>query len=767
MTEQTSNGKPTISPERFLHEIGEVVGNLMLSRSQLWQQMLDKRRKVDDECDYPPTGTPVGVDLFKQLYEREPIAARVVEVLPRESWQSTPQIIDGSDSKDKTDFEEAVDELGRQLTPGGGKSWHNEDHGSPVWESLLRLDILSGIGQFGVMLLGIDDGLNLQDPVEGSVTVVPVANSDGSSSVVHMADALLSDQVYNDDSNLRKMEAKTYRKVWSHNERSRFKGANGTMQEGPAVPVYKDVEIAALNAGELATVEQWRQQTFVFNACKKAVERARSEFNCLSVTTNAEAVFASLMANSVDGDERRAVERWLSLADVARKRYDALPTENKTAAHFIDMLGGTDRQYFEAGAQGMGMSVAKGAYSVGTDTQYMGVQFGPSQAMVEKPIKKGHKLLFIRVYDESLVQVVRYEWNVNNPRFGMPVMYRITLNDPRSIHSGVGLPLATVFVHWSRVIHVMSDGGATTSETFGMPRMLQCLNRCLDLRKIPAAAGEGYWQSCFAAISLETHPQAGGDVKVDYAGLEQMMTDFRNRLRRDLILEGMAAKTLPPQVIDPSPFITAAIEAICIKIPCPKRVFMGSERGELASSQDDAQWNDVIRGRQQLHVTPRIIVPFFNRLILYGILPEPEDGYRVEWPDLDSLNDKDKGALALVIAQAISAYVGGNCQTIIPIKDFLLKAFSDFFPEEEVDAMIREAEKQQEEDLQEKQDLADEHGMIPEAPEGFQHPEPPAPPPLPIKVKDGERLVHPATVKGPPAPKPSGAPPAGKPPGAA
>ena len=41
-----------------------------------------------------------------------------------------------------------------------------------------------------------------------------------------------------------------------------------------------------------------------------------------------------------------------------------------------------------------------------------------------------------------------------------------------------------------------------------------------------------------------------------------------------------------------TPFIEVHLQAICIKIPCPKRVFMGSERGELASAQDDSQWND-------------------------------------------------------------------------------------------------------------------------------------------------------------------------------
>ena len=295
--------------------------------------------------------------------------------------------------------------------------------------------------------------------------------------------------------------------------------------------------------------------------------------------------------------------------------------------------------------------------------------------------------------------------------------------------------------------HTPSDGGASTSEVFGTPRMQQPLNRCLDLRKLYAAGAEGYWQSCFTSWSLETHPQAGGDVKVDYAGLTSMMTDVRNKLRRDVILEGMSAKTLPPSIVDPSPFITSQIEAICIKVPCPKRVFMGSERGEMASSQDDAQWNDVIRGRQMFWVTPRIIVPFINRLILVGALPEPEDGYRVDWPDLDSLNDSQKATVGLTITQALTAGISGGIENVMPIKDWLVKVFSGFFDEEEVDAMILEAEKLAEEKLAEQQALADEQGFAPAPPDGFQAP-PEAPPEQgPVKMKPGEALVQPKTGK--------------------
>ncbi len=724
--ERTNGTRQQIPYAEFLHHFGELVGNAMLTRGQLWAGMLDNKRKIDEECNYPPTGSPVGVDLFKELYDREAVPARIVEVLPAETWQSTPTIVD-RDAEDKgldepSDFEQGLIDLCKGLTPGGGPSWHEEEQGSQLWEYLRRFDILSGIGQFGVLLLGFDDGANLQDPVEGSTVVV---NTE--STTVHWGDSPITtnEAAYLDTL----ATGPLTRRVWTHNAKTKIKGVTGELDDGPPEPQYKELQTPALNSEEVAALAKWKHDRVVYN---------------------------------------RLVEAKNTFDDLARTSPEAV--HNKT---FIDLLSGTDRQYFESGTTGMGMAQFKGTTGVpggglphsskggsaaqGTDQQYMGVQFGPSQGHAEEPSKKERKLLFVRAFDESLVQVVRYEWNVNNPRFGQPVMYRITLNDPRKVYSGVGLPLATVFVHWSRVIHTPSDGGASTSEVFGTPRMQQSLNRCLDLRKLYAAGAEGYWQSCFASWSLETHPQAGGDVKVDYTGLTAMMTDLRNRLRRDILLEGMSAKTLPPSIVDPSPFITSQIEAICIKIPCPKRVFMGSERGELASSQDDAQWNDVIRGRQYLWVTPRIIVPLINRLILVGVLPEPKDGYRVDWPDLDSLNDSQKATVGLTITQALAAGIQGGIENVMPMKDYLVKVFSGFFDEDEVDAFILEAEKAAEEKLEEQQALADEQGFEPAPPPGFQAPPEPPPPGGPVKMKPGEALVNPGsgkTVAKQPLPKP-------------
>lgn len=182
---------------------------------------------------------------------------------------------------------------------------------------------------------------------------------------------------------------------------------------------------------------------------------------------------------------------------------------------------------------------------------------------------------------------------------------------------------------------------------------------------------------------------------------------------------------------------------------------MGSERGELASSQDDASWNDRLRAYQRDYITPHIIVKFIDRMIAIGVLPEPS-GYSIEWPDLDSLTDKDKATIALTQTQAMGAYVGQGVENLIDPMNYFTKILG--MTEEVAQAILDDAVKHQEEQMEQDQALADEHGFQPTPPPGYKNPEPeqPAAEPTPLTVKPGEQLIHPQTgqtiAKGPPIP---------------
>lgn len=251
-------------------------------------------------------------------------------------------------------------------------------------------------------------------------------------------------------------------------------------------------------------------------------------------------------------------------------------------------------------------------------------------------------------------------------------------------------------------------------------------------------------------ISLETHPQLGGDVNVNETEIRDMMERYGEGLQRFIVGKGLSAKPLAPQVSDPTAQIAVQLQAICILIGCPLRIFMGSERGELASSQDDSAWNDRLRSREKDYITPRIICPFVDRLIAMGCLPEPgEAGYSVEWPDIESLSDLDRANIFNLLVTGMGAYIQGGVEAIIPPLEMLTKLLE--MDEEEAQAIMDAAKKHLEETNPETPDENIVPGHLPSPPV------PELPPDAPIKMKGGEALVDPkdgAKIAAIPAPPP-------------
>jgi hypothetical protein len=262
----------------------------------------------------------------------------------------------------------------------------------------------------------------------------------------------------------------------------------------------------------------------------------------------------------------------------------------------------------------------------------------------------------------------------------------------------------------------------------------------LNLEKLYGGSAEMYWRGAFPGLSIETIPELGANVVLtpeQKQGMKDMMEDYMNGLQRYLSLMGMQAKSLAPQVVDPTPQITVQLDAICIKIACPKRIFVGSERGELASSQDDKQWNDRLAGYQSSYVTPRAIVPFVNRLICVGVLPEPKK-FCVKWPDLNSLSDTEKADIALKRAQTIHYYMNSGGEAICSPIDFWTRVMG--VPDAEAKSILKNVIGHLG-----KSHPDSEHPPLPGHP--VEPPAPELPPGTPVKMGQGETLVDPDTKK--------------------
>ena len=300
-----------------------------------------------------------------------------------------------------------------------------------------------------------------------------------------------------------------------------------------------------------------------------------------------------------------------------------------------------------------------------------------SEATGKPSVTKGgtatRGILFIRALDESLVRIASYEADIRNPRYGLPAYYNITLADTRDVNGNTTATppgFTDVKVHWSRVTHIADN--RKTSEVLGTPRMKPVWNRLYDLTKILGGTGEMYWRGGFPGVSLETQPGMEG-AEVDEDATRQMMFDYMNGLQRYIALTGMSAKSLAPQIADPTSSFETEIKAICVTIGVPFRVFMGIEEGVVSGDQATKAWETRLKNRQARYVTPMIINPVLQRLVDAGVLPAPAEpmGWTVEWPEMGAMDEAAEAAVSVQKTEALSKYVAGGVDMLIPPMEYL------------------------------------------------------------------------------------------------
>jgi hypothetical protein len=437
-----------------------LLSNVMSSRQAWLRRLLDPRRDLDKECGYPLSPT---IEDYVQLFARGDIAARVVSILPEETWSYLPQIYE-IESEEETPFE---------------KSWSALDQEKHVLSYLVRADILSGVGRFGVMLLGLDDGSPLSSPLEG-------------------------------------------------------------------------------------------------------------------------------FGEALD-----------------------LPTR---------------------------------------------------------------RLLYLRPLDESLVKVKLLESDPQNPRYGLPLLYEVTLVDTSS-SAGGGTEATKVYeVYWHRVVHFADN--RVNSEIYGTPRMQRVLNRLLDLRKIAGGSSEMFWRGGFPGYSLEVPVVDGSQVELDLEATRNQMSNYMEGLQRYIATVGMQVKTLGVEIADPRPHIEIQLRLIASSLGIPWRIFVGSEAAQLASEQDIHSWNRRLMRRQRDYVTPFVIRPFVQRLLDVGVLAplQPGNTIQVDWPDLSSPTEEQQSVVLERRTTALARYIESGLSTLMP--PFLYLTLVAGFSDEEARAILDGAEGQ-------------------------------------------------------------------------
>ena len=353
--------------------------------------------------------------------------------------------------------------------------------------------------------------------------------------------------------------------------------------------------------------------------------------------------------------------------------------------------------------------------------RYAVLFLGLSDGSPGQEISGKNDLLYLQVYSEDAAGIGTWVTGKGEERFGLPMDYNIQASTTETDSE-------TFKVHHSRVVHVADD--TVENDVYGTPRLEAIYNRLQDLETTMAGSTEAQWQAGFFGMAFQA--PAGVPIQSESA-MEDEIEEYYHGLRRYLRLKGVEAKPLTGSVSSPKDLVDMELKLISGATGIPLRILTGSERGELSSVKDDANWRDRVDERRLTFAEPFILREMINRMIEAGVLPEPKDGYSIEWPDLVDADVKESTEIARITTESLAKYIQDEVSQLIPPMAYLTKIIG--ISEEEAIEMLEEAERMiEEEDLEaseleeEAERLIRERGMV----------DPAAPPPVPPPISGDE-----------------------------
>ena len=281
-----------------------------------------------------------------------------------------------------------------------------------------------------------------------------------------------------------------------------------------------------------------------------------------------------------------------------------------------------------------------------------------------QPVATGkRKLVYLRPFSEEAAKIASYETDPVKPRFGKPLIYQLTFAESNQTSS------VTINVHYTRVLHMVDD--ILESEIEGSPRLEAVFNRLIDLEKLVGGSAEMFWKGAYQGFAgtLDNDYELTPEAKQDF---KDQITEYEMNLRRFLINKGLNINPLSGSIESPKEHVDVQIQMISAVTGIPKRVLVGSERGELSSSQDSDEWKSWTQSRREEYAEPMIVRPLIDRFIELQILPKPVIRYSVKWANLFSQSDKDKAEIGKTKAAALKEYASAlGAEDIIPREAFL------------------------------------------------------------------------------------------------
>lgn len=282
---------------------------------------------------------------------------------------------------------------------------------------------------------------------------------------------------------------------------------------------------------------------------------------------------------------------------------------------------------------------------------------------LQEPPSLKSKVSYFSPISEENCYIKEFDNSMWSKRFGLPNMYTIQTNSP----SG---DVLSQDVHWSRVVHIAEN--TLDSEVYGIPVLQPIYNRLIGLEKLAGGSPEMFWHGArpgYVAKAAENSILNNSQL----SDLKEQLSDFSNYLSRWMFAEGIDIQSLSPQVVSPLEHVEVQLKLISSATQIPLRILVGSEKGELASGQDERAWLAYIDSRRSQIGEKRIIKPLIDRLIEVGTLPNPSEGYYIEWKPINITSEKERAEIGRILTDALQKYSSTPGASVILPPDVWLK----------------------------------------------------------------------------------------------
>lgn len=252
------------------------------------------------------------------------------------------------------------------------------------------------------------------------------------------------------------------------------------------------------------------------------------------------------------------------------------------------------------------------------------------------------KIVEFMPFWEGQMQVGELENNPMSMRHGLPKTY--TYNQRGVFKPNQRDGTDSFVVHHSRIL--IRNEGAIGRTVYGESALESVYNAVSDWEKKRGAGGEGAWRICAARPILkalkETAGQQPSDEEMD--ALIEAIGDMHTSFDSVPYLGGMDVTTLNQNLPDLKSYFDADLADIAAGTGISQSGLIGNQTGKLAGEQNGNQDKEMAQSRRENYLSGTIKRDLAH---LSDVCSDfDDDGFKVEWDDLNAPSDEEMLALA-------------------------------------------------------------------------------------------------------------------------